>query len=109
MTPIGPTPTPQQITVALDALRSDADSWVEHAGALHRGAVAVAGLQVDPAAFSFAGSAIAVAYETTRQRVLALLRQGAANFEAIGGALHASAAAYAADETAGVHRLRGIH
>jgi hypothetical protein len=102
-------PTPQQIAVALDALESDAARWSSAAGELRAAAAAAAGQALDPAAFSFAGEAVATAYEALRTRTATLLAQGADNFEAIAGALRASAAAYAADEASGAHRLHNIH
>ena len=61
----------------------------------------------DPAAFSFAGDAVAVIYEALRVKAAALVHAGAANLDAIAAALRSSAATYAAEDAAGMHRLRG--
>jgi hypothetical protein len=103
------TPTPEQITVALEALESDAALWSRAAAELRDAADAAAGLALDPAAFSFAGGAVAAAYEALRGRTTALLAEGADNLDAVAAALRASAAAYAADEAAGAHRLHNTY
>jgi hypothetical protein len=104
-----PTPTPQEITVALDALESDAIRWSRAAAELRDAATAAAGEALEPGAFSFAGHAVAAAYEALRIRTVALLGEGADNVDGIAAALRASAAAYAADEAAGAHRLHNIY
>jgi hypothetical protein len=103
------TPTPEQITVAVEALESDAALWRRAAGELRTAAAAAAGQVLDPATFSFAGGAVAAAYEALRGRTAALLVEGADNVDAIAAALRISAAAYAADEAAGAHRLHHVY
>ncbi|MGQ0576696.1 MAG: type VII secretion target [Pseudonocardia sp.] len=102
-------PTSGQIAVALDALRADADQWRGAAAELGTAAGVAGGLTVAPAAFSFAGQAVAAAHEALRSKLAALLTAGAANFDDIAAALRASADAYEADEIAGAHRLRDIY
>ena len=63
--------------------------------------------QLDPAAFSFAGDAVAVIYEALRVKTAALVHAGATNLDAIAAALRSSAATYAAEDATGMHRLRG--
>jgi hypothetical protein len=99
------TPTAEQITVAVEALESDSALWRGASAELRDAAAAAAGQVLDPAAFSFAGGAVAAAYEALRGRTTALLVEGADNVDAIAAALQVSAAAYAADEAAGAHRL----
>jgi hypothetical protein len=102
-------PTPQQITVALDALRADADGWAAVADTM-RTAATTAGVQkLDPAAFSFAGQTAAVSYEKLRDKMATLLAQAARNFDCVAAALRTSADAYEADEAAGVHRMQNIY
>jgi hypothetical protein len=102
-------PTPQQITVALDALEADAVMWTEAATALHEAAAIAADLRADPAAFSFAGEAVAGRYESLRAKLAELVKAGADNFDAIAAALRASAATYMAEEEAGVHRMLNVY
>jgi hypothetical protein len=102
-------PTPDQITVAVEALKSDAALWSRTAAELRDAAATAAEQVLEPSAFSFAGGAVAAAYEALRGRTAALLTEGADNADAIAAALRASAAAYAADEAAGAHRLHNTY
>ncbi len=102
-------PTSEQITVALDRLREDADKWVGGAEELRTAAGWVGAVVLAPAAFSFAGQAVAASYEQLRAKVAALVDGGAANFDDIATALRQSADAYEADEAAGAHRMTGIY
>jgi hypothetical protein len=102
-------PTPEQITVSLDALRADADQWTAAAGTMAAAAAAADGQKVDASAFSFAGQAAAAAYEDLRLKLAGLLHQGGVRFDSIAGALRASADAYEADEASGAHRLQNIY
>jgi hypothetical protein len=101
--------SPQQVTVALEALEHDAARWARAARDLRAAADAAQGQVLDPAAFSFAGGAAADAYDALRTKTVTLLTQGAGNCDDIAAALRKSAATYAAEEAAGVHRLHGIY
>jgi hypothetical protein len=103
------TPTPHEIRVALGALEADAEEWARAAEQLRAAAATAHRQALDPVAFTFAGRAAAGAYEDLRVRMAGLIAQGAVNVGAIATALRASAAAYAADEAAGVHRLQNIY
>ena len=103
------TPTPHEIRVALGALEADAENWALAAEQLRVAAAAADRQKLDPAAFTFAGHAAAAEYEALRARMAGLIAQGANNLGAIATALRASAAAYAADEAAGVHRMQNIY
>ncbi|MHA6628823.1 hypothetical protein ACU61A_25565 [Pseudonocardia sichuanensis] len=103
------TPTPDEIRVALKALRADAEDWALAAEQLRAAARTADRQKLDPAAFTFAGRAAAAEYEELRARMAGLLAQGADNLDGIATALRASAAAYAADEAAGVHRMQNIY
>jgi uncharacterized protein YukE len=102
-------PTPQQIAVALDALRADADRWADAAATMHAAAALADAQKVDAAAFSFAGQAVAAAYEGLRVKLVTLIGQCASNFDSVAAALRASADAYEADEAAGAHRMQNIY
>jgi len=102
-------PTPEQITVALDALEADAVMWTDAAGALHDAAAIAADLQVAPAAFSFAGQEVARLHNDLRAKMAELVKAGAENLDLIAFALRASAAAYKAEEEAGVHRMLNVY
>jgi hypothetical protein len=102
-------PNPQEIIVALEALEVDAVMWQGAAEDLRAAAAAAQRQQIPPAAFSFAGQAVYERYEALRTKTVALLEGGAANLDAIAETLRASAAAYAADERAGAHRIQNIY
>ena len=102
-------PTPDQITVALDALRDDTELWDGGADELRSAASQAGAMALPPAAFSFAGQAVLASYEQLRIKAVELLRGGAANYDDIASALHQSADAYEADEAAGAHRMSGIY
>jgi HD superfamily phosphodiesterase len=102
-------PTPEQISTGLQALRDEATSWVGLADTMTAGAGKARAVGLPPAAFSFAGQAVAAAYEALRVKTADLLDAGAANFDDIAAALRASAAAYEADEAAHAHRLNNIY
>jgi hypothetical protein len=102
-------PTQKQITVALDALEADAVMWTEAAAALHDAAAIADSLQVDSAAFSFAGQKVAASYWNVRLKIARLTNAGADNFDSIAAALRTSAETYRAEEEAGVHRMRNVY
>ncbi|OZM76980.1 hypothetical protein [Pseudonocardia sp. MH-G8] len=103
------TPTPDEIEVALKDLEADATTWTNAAADLRVAAAAAERQRLDPAVFSFAGPAAAAEYEALRAKLASRISQGVAGFAAIAAALRASAAAYAADEAAGVHRMQNIY
>jgi Excreted virulence factor EspC, type VII ESX diderm len=101
-------PAPPDLTVAPEALESEAARWSAAAADLRAASDVAAGLVLEPAAFSFAGRAAAAAYETLRSRTAALLAEGAGNLDAIAASLRSSAAAYVEGDTAGARRLDGL-
>ena len=104
------TPSADRIRVALAALETDAVFWTRVAAEL-RGAAAAARADtaVAPSAFSLFGGPYATGYRALSDHVVALLEDGAANAESTAAALRASAAAYAADDASGAHRLQGVY
>jgi hypothetical protein len=99
---------PPDLTVALEALESDAARWADAAVRLRAASAAAAALVLDAGAFSFAGREAADAYEALRLRTTTLLAQGADELDSIAAALRTSAATYAAEEAAGAHRLGAL-
>jgi hypothetical protein len=95
------------VVVALEALESDAARWDAAAAELRKAATTAARMTVERGAFSFAGGGVASAYEAVRGRTEALLHQGAGELDAIAAGLRSAAAAYAAADAAGAHRLGG--
>lgn len=95
------------VAVALQALEVDATRWTAAARDLRGAAEVAAGQVLAEEAFSFAGREVAATYEALRGRTAALLREGAANFDAVATALRDSARAYAAQEAARAAELRG--
>lgn len=70
-------PTPDQVTVATDALRADAGDWNSAADDLRTAAATADRLVLPASAFSFAGGAVAGSYEALRAKAAALLIEGA--------------------------------
>lgn len=101
-------PTPQQVTVALEALRDDATVWSDDAGTLKAAQSTAESLRLPAPPFSFAGGQLAAAYDALVTRVATLLDQGGTNFTTVAAALRASADAYEADEQAHVHQLQSL-
>ncbi len=93
------------LSVGLAALEADAARWSAAAADLRLAAAAAGRVALDGAAFTFAGHAVAVAYEALRHRTATLLGEGADNLDAVAAALRASAAAYAADEAERARRM----
>jgi hypothetical protein len=102
------TTRPPTLAVALDALESDAVRWTDAAAALRAAAAAAAGLALETGAFSFAGGQVAAMYEALRNRIVALLHDGADNYETVAAALRATAAAYATQDAAQARRLDAV-
>lgn len=103
------TPTPDEIHVALDALRADATVWRAAAGDMKRAATAAQGQVIAPMSFTSRGLDVAAAYEALRVELAKLISEAATNFDAVADALDKSASAYEAEEQRNVHRLRGIY
>ena len=106
---MGGLPSDEQVTVALDALERDAARWARAAQELRAAAGAAQDQDLARSAFSFAGGEVADAYAALRTATTTLLDHGARNCDDIAAALRTCAAAYAAEETAGVHRARGVY
>jgi hypothetical protein len=102
-------PTGDDIRVAIEALRADARTWSAASGDLADAAATAERLTLAPPAFGFAAAAAAGAHESLRVKVADLLRQGAANFDDVAGALRTAADSYEADEAANLHMLRNIY
>lgn len=102
-------PTPDEIRVATDALRADAETWSRSSVELGSTAATAEALTVAPEAFSFAAPAAAASHEALRVKAAALLREGSTNFNDIARALRIAADAYEADEAANLHMIRGMY
>jgi hypothetical protein len=101
--------TPDEVTVATDALRADAGAWSGAAAELRVAAVAAGRLALPAPAFSFAGDAVAGSYEALRSKAAALLVAGTDNLTDVAAALRSTADQYDADEAANAHALRNIY
>lgn len=102
-------PTGDDIRVAIDALRADARTWSTASADLADAAGTAERLTLAPSAFGLAAPAAAAVHESLRAKVAELLRQGAANFDDVAGALRTAADSYEADEAANLHMLRNIY
>lgn len=105
------TPTGEQVTASIQALRTDAARWTELCGELRTVAGTAAGLGLSSFHFSGLGHLLGIdsLYTEIQQRIVTLLNQGADNFDNIGGALRTAADGYEQDEQNAVHRMRNIY
>jgi uncharacterized protein YukE len=103
------TPTPDQIHVALQALRDDATDWATGSRTLAAASYRAGDASLPASTFSMEGQAVAAAYQALQAKTAALLDAGARNLDDIAVALIASATAYEADEAAHAHRLNHIY
>jgi hypothetical protein len=105
------TPTGEQVEVAIQALRDDAHRWLDMGDQLRAAASAGEGLDLNAFHFSGLGHLLGVdeMYRQVQQTIVTLLRQGAANFDDVAGALRDAADGYEQDEYDTVHRMRNIY
>ena len=104
-------PDGQQVQAAVEAMRADAAMWREMAADLTAAASTADQLDLGRRQFSMIADQLGMTelYQQVQERLVHLIGQGAATFEATASALTTAAAGYEADEAAAVHRLRNIY
>lgn len=104
-------PSKEQIEVAIEALRAGGAMWQQHADVMDAASAAARALSLGPFELSGVASATGLVetYAQLQAKLGTLLRQGATNFDNIGGALKVAADGYEQDERDAVHRMRGIY
>jgi hypothetical protein len=104
-------PTSQQIAAALDAMRKDAAVWQDMAGQMRDAAGVADRLDLSKLHFSKLGDMLGMVdlYRDVQDRMVRLIQQGAANFDATAAALTTAANGYEKDEQDNVHRFTGIY
>jgi len=103
-------PSPQQVDVAIQALRDDAQKWRAAAGELEIAARVAAEMDFQAFHFSYIGDKIGVtdAYRMLQDKLIDLLNGGAANFRSVAQALNISANGYQEDDRNAEHRLKNV-
>ena len=104
-------PTGEQLEVAIETLHAAGATWSGMAGEVDAMATAAAGATLGAFHFSALGhiAGMEETYTVLQERLAALLRQAAQNFDNTAEALKKSADDYQRDEDRGVHRMRGIY
>ncbi|WNV82076.1 hypothetical protein [Umezawaea sp. Da 62-37] len=98
------------ISVALEALRADAGTWVEAAEAVDRPRTAVAGLRLSGVEMSRTADELGLdlTYDKARAAVEDMLGQAARRFRELGASLIAAADTYQREDELGMHTMNGI-
>ncbi|MFG1928987.1 hypothetical protein [Cryptosporangium sp. NPDC048952] len=104
-------PTPDEVRVALAAMRGDASTWDEMSDALAGAARVVDRLDLSSVQFSYVGDLVGLpeVYGEIQRRIAALLRQGSDEFDALGAALRQAADGYEEDDRSSAHQMRNIY
>lgn len=108
---MGPTPSGQQISAALAALRSDATVWEHAADSLNAPRSAAGDLHLTPADVSVfaADQGLDHTYDDACTKLQQVLAQASENFLNIAHALRESADTYQREDEQGLHRFKGIY
>jgi hypothetical protein len=103
-------PSHEQVDVAIQALRDDAQKWRAAAGELEAAARVAGQMDLQAFHFSYIGDKIGVtqAYQLLQDKLIDLLNGGATNFRSVAEALKVSADGYQQDERDAVHRLKNV-
>ncbi|WP_326558275.1 hypothetical protein [Micromonospora sp. NBC_01796] len=104
-------PSKEQIEASIAALHEGARSWGRHADTMDAASKSASAQSLGPFELSSLASltGLVETYGELQEKLARLLREGAANFDAIGSALRTAADGYEADERDAVHRMRGIY
>ncbi len=100
-------PSPQDVKVACDALRSDARKWAAASDEMMAAATTAQNLVLGRDQFGHAAEnrGLVAAYTTLQQRIAHLLTGADAEFDKISGALKASADTYEYEDASGAHEM----
>ncbi|AHI00449.1 hypothetical protein GCM10010174_64630 [Kutzneria viridogrisea] len=105
------TPTADQVSVALDALRSDASTWDAAGDGLDGPTSTLGGLALGPEQVSMwaADAGLDRTYNEAREQLASVIAQAAENFHAVAAALRTAATIYEQEEQQNLHRLKGVY
>lgn len=108
---MSPPPTEQQVSAALESLRSDATIWEHAAEALGGLRSFIADLHLTPADVSVwaADAGLDQKCNEVCVKLEEVLTQAGENFFHLAGALRDSADTYQREDEEGLHRFRGIY
>jgi hypothetical protein len=103
-------PSQQQIDVAIQTLRDDAQKWRFAGGELEIAAKVAAEMDFQAFHFSYIGDKIGVteAYRNLQDKLIDLLNGGATNFRSVASALTMAADGYQEDDRNAVHRMKNV-
>ena len=103
-------PTPEQYSVALKALRDDADKWDHCAADLGAAKGTASNLNLEALHFSYIADKLGVTalYHQFQAKMVGLLGEGQTMSTSVAAALRNSAQTYQQEEEAGVHRMNKI-
>ena len=98
-------PTHDEVTVACDALRSDAAKWMTASDEMAAASSAAQSLVLGREQFGFAAEShgVAAAYKALQDRIAHLLTGADTEFDKIAAALKTAADAYESEDAAGAH------
>ena len=104
-------PTPEEISVALQAMRSDASVWEDMSDELAAARRIVDRLDLGIQQFSFLGDLAGLPdlYTEIQLRIAGLLQQGSDEFDHLGTALRRAADGYEDDDRTSAHEIRGVY
>lgn len=103
-------PSPEDVKVACDALRSDAKKWAAASDEMMAATASAQNLVLGRDQFGYAAESrgLVAAYTTLQQRIAHLLTGADAEFDKISGALKASADTYEYEDASGAHEMGKI-
>ncbi|MBV9846957.1 MAG: hypothetical protein JOZ47_18110 [Kutzneria sp.] len=104
-------PSSEQVSVALEALRSDAGIWDKAADDLHTVTSAISGLTLRPEALSVwaVEQGVDRTYGDARGKLEEILGQAADDFGQIAKALRTAADIYEREDEQNMHKLKGVY
>lgn len=106
-----PPPSGEQITVALEAMRSDAAVWDNAADGLTEAARVAARLDLSALHFSYLGDVVGLTgvYRELQDKLCRLLTEGAHNLSGLAQALRSAANGYEEEEQENIHHIRDVY
>ena len=103
-------PTHGEVTVACDALRSDAKKWTAASDEMSAAAGSAQNLVLGRDQFGYAAEThgLVASYTTLQNRIATLLQGADAEFDKIAGALKTAADTYEREDAEGAHAMNQI-
>jgi hypothetical protein len=103
-------PTPDQYSVALQALRDDATQWTGCADDLAAAKATADTLDLEALHFSYIADKLGVTqtYADFQSKMVRLIGEGETMCRGVAGSLEKSAQTYQAEEESGIHRMNNV-